>query len=215
MHDELRERIDAAATAHERARKSLLRADGLARYAPAEHNELESVAQAEFQDKLRRVEDEISGRLESVEQRLQVEANRDPSSVLTAEELSEANSRRAFIGDEAFSLSPEALERRIRAVIAAGDRAGAFVYATAIRSMTNEADSEFGDSPADAANRLTLERLAAELSAFLDPTAEARREKLEEEIAELEKIKTYAYARRHGGRDLAEVYLNQAYGSTR
>jgi len=213
MHDDLRSKIDEASEQHERAKKSLVRGDGQMRYAPAEHNEMEGVAQSTFFASLDGIEAEIAARIERAEQRLDQELHSDPSGVLSAEELQEANARRAFIGDEAFSLSPEALEGRIRAVIASGDRPGAFVYATVIRSRLR--DAAYADSPADVANRLTLERLVRDLEALLDPTADARREKLEEEIAELEKIKTYAYARRHGGRDLAEVYLNQVYGSTR
>jgi hypothetical protein len=213
MHDDLRAKIDEASAQHERAKKSLVRADGQMRYAPAEHNEMEGVAQSKFFASLDGIEAEIAARIERAEQRLHLELHSDPSGVLSAEELQEANARRAFIGDEAFSLSPEALEGRIRAVISSGDRPGAFVYATVIRSRVR--DAAYADSPADVADRLRLEQLAAELERALDPEGEARREKLEEEIASLTKIRDCAYYRRRGAKDAVDLHLQRTYGATR
>jgi hypothetical protein len=213
MHGDLRERVDRAAEDFAQAKRALVRSDGQAKYAPAEFEKLEQAAKNEFNGALNRISDELEGRIASAEQRLQAELHRDPSRVLTSAELSEANSRRAFISDEVFSLGPEAMEQRISAVISAADRPGAFVYAAVIRSRVR--DAAYADSPADVANRLTLERLVRDLEALLDPTADARREKLEEEISALTKIRDYAYYRRHGVRDAVEMHFSRVYGSTR
>jgi hypothetical protein len=212
MHTDLRQRIDEAAERFEKARRALLRPDGGSKFSIVEHQELEGVAEKEFHDRLSRVEDEVEGRVARVEERLLRLEHSDPSASLTAEELEAANARRAFISDEVLSLSPEALEQRIRALISAGDRAGAFVYANLLRSLAN--DAEYGD-PAAEANRLRLEQLARELEAALDPEASGRLEKAQAEIEELRKIRDYAYLRKNGAKDPVELYLNKAYGATK
>jgi hypothetical protein len=214
MHADLKQRIDAAAERHEKARRALMRDDGQAKYSIPEFQELEGVARSEFYDSLDRVEDEVDGRLQAAEQRLQVEENRDPSSALSAEELEAAGRRREFVRDEVSSLGPEALAERVRAVIASGDRAGQFLYLHHLRLKAGDAGAVLG-SPAAEASRLTHQALVKELEAALDPEGEARLAKARAEIDELQKVRDYSYLRKNGARDPVELHLNKTYGSTK
>jgi hypothetical protein len=215
MHEGLRERIDAAAERHEKAKRALVRDDGKAKYSIPEFQELEDVARREFEDSLSRLEDEIDGRVSRAEERLLIEQNRDPSSALSREELQEANARRAFVSDAAESLSPEALAERVKAVISSGDRAGQFLYLHHLRLKASEAAATTSSSPQVVTNRLTLEALVKELERALDPEAEARLAKAREEIAELQKVRDYSFLRKNGARDPVELHLNRAYGAAK
>jgi hypothetical protein len=66
MHSDLRQRIDAAAERFEKARKWLLRADGRAKFSLVEYQELEQVAQNDFNATLSRIEDEIERRVSCI-----------------------------------------------------------------------------------------------------------------------------------------------------
>jgi hypothetical protein len=209
MHDDLRRRIDQAAEAFERAKRALVRSDGCAKFSLVEYQELEQVAQNDFNATLSRIEDEIEGRIASAEEKLYRMEHADPSAALTAEELEAANATRSFVSDEAFSLSRDALAERVRAVIASGDRVGAYLYSHIIRTMAS--DAEYGDGAE--ADRLRLEGLAKELETALDPQAAARVERGQAELKELRELKDYIYLRRNGVRDAIKLYPNRAHGT--
>jgi hypothetical protein len=212
MNAALRERIDAAAKSFERAKKSLMRPDGLTKYSLPEHNELEAVAQNDFNAALNRIGDEIEGRIASAEEKLHRMEHADPSAALTAEELEAANARRAFISDEVFNHSAEGLTDRVAAIISGGDRVAQFLYLHYLRARASESSAgEEGNIPET--ERYRLKELAAELEAALDPEAAGRLEKARAEIDELRKIRDYAYYRRHGAKDPVELHMNRAYGS--
>jgi hypothetical protein len=212
MHSDLRRRIDEAAAQHERARKALSRPDGQPRYGPAESTELEEVARREFEDKLRRLEDEVDGRLASAEEKLHTMEHSDPSAALTAAELEQANARREFISDEVFGHTAQGLEDRVRAVIASGDSAAMFLYAHFIRARASDSSAGAEGLVPDP-EQLRLKQLADELENALNPGAAGRQEKARAEIDELGKIKDYAFYRRHGVRDAVEMHMQRAYGA--
>ena len=100
---------------------------------------------------------------------------------------------------------------RVKGVITSGDRAAMFLYAHHLRARAR--DSSAGEGVIPDAEQLRLEQLAIELEAALDPGAAGRLEKVQAEIAELRKIRDYAYLRKNGATDPVELYMNRAYGS--
>jgi hypothetical protein len=210
MVEGLRERIDEAAKKFERAKKSLLRPDGLMKFSPSETNELTAVAEGQFRTQLDNIESEIEERIAAAEQQLLQLEHSDPSSQLDQAELEQAGARREFIRDEVFGRTAEGLAQRVRAIITEGDGVAQFLYLHYLRAKTSEAGGE--DLIPDA-EQLRQKELADELAQALDPESGARIQRAKDEIAELEKLKTFVYARRHGARDLVEVHLAQQYGS--
>jgi hypothetical protein len=204
MHSEARARIDAAAERHEQARKALLRSDGSQVYSDAEQAAREAELRGQFEAELVAIEGSIEEHIARAEEELLRLEHADPSSALPPEELEAAGRRRAFVADEVSGHTAAGLEDRVKAVMASGDRAGQFLYLHHLRLKAQENSTPEPE-------RLVLGQLAAQLERSLDPEAEARLTKVQDEIAELEKVKTYAYARRHGGRDLVEVYMRQTY----
>jgi hypothetical protein len=211
MHDDLRSKIDEAAKTFERAKRSLLRPDGQSKFSIPEHNELEGIAKSNFNSELGRIEDEIEGRIASAEEKLHRMEHSDPSAVLTAEELEQANARRAFVSDEVFGRSAQALEDRVRAVIASSDRPAMFLYAHYLRAKTSEDIGDRGLVPD--AEQLRLGELVRELESALDPQAAARVERAQAEIKELRGLKDYVYLRKNGATDPVQLYMDRAYGS--
>jgi hypothetical protein len=120
---DLRALIEKAVEDFERARAALHRSDGQPLYGEAETRdrlrELESErnrALTEAERGAREVREEAGREIEWVE-------NADPLASLTPEELAAANARRALALDSAEAMDAEDLEKRLRSVLAGGNRA--------------------------------------------------------------------------------------------
>lgn len=198
--------IDQAAERYETERANLYRTDGSRRHTDEEHAEKETALRREFGAALDAVAPAIETRIETAEQEVLKLEHADPSAALTAEELTSAGARRAFVESEVFRLDADGLAQRARAVIATGDRSGMFLYANAIRAKAG--DPIFGSE----AERLGLQEIAGELEAALDPERSGKWQKAKQELEEARELKNYAYYRRNGAKDGVELYMNTVYG---
>lgn len=201
-----RERIDRAAEHHEEERVKLYRPDGTSVYGEEEHAEREETLQREFRAALDAIGPDIERRIAASEQEVLKLEHSDPSSALTTEELEGANARRAFVADEVFGLSAEALMERMRAVMASGDRPAMFLYAHHARAKIS--DPVFGDD----AQALELKELVGELDHALDPGRTRKTEAARSTLEEARNLKSYAHYRRNGARDAVELHMNRVYG---
>jgi len=166
------------------------------------------VLEHEFRAALDAIGPDIEKRIEGAEREVLALEHADPSSSLTTDELEAANARRAFVTDEVFGMSAEALAERFRAVLASGDRPAMFLYAHHARVKTN--DPVFGDD----SETLRLKELAGELEGGLDPERARKTEAARVALREAREIKSYAYYRRHGARDAVEMHMNRVYSRT-
>jgi hypothetical protein len=201
-----REKIDRAAERHEEAARALYRPDGRKVFGEDEHEERERALRREFHADLDAVGPDIEKRIEAAEKEVLRLEHADPSAALDVSELEEANARRSFVSDEVFALDPDALADRARAVIASSDRAAMFLYAHHLRARAN--DAVLGSE----AERLRLGELAGELESALDPEGAEKRARARAELEEARSLKSYAYYRRNGARDAAELHMNRVYG---
>ncbi len=83
MTEQLRGRIDAAATAFEEKRANLFRADGSRLFADEAHKEHESALRREFHSDLDHISGDIERRIETAEQESHRLAHADPSGSLS------------------------------------------------------------------------------------------------------------------------------------
>jgi hypothetical protein len=201
MSDE-KARIDQAAAAFEEKRAGLYRPDGSKLFADAEHDEREAALRREFSAALDHIGPAIEKRIETAAEDAHQLEHRDPSGSLSSEELERANARRAFVADEVFGLSTDALAERMRAVAAAGDRPGMFLYTHHVRAKT----------PGSEAEGLQLKELVSELESALDPDRAKRREQAAKALEEARELKSYSYYRKHGARDAASLHMDRTYG---
>lgn len=124
---ELHAKIDQAAKTFEEKRSNLYRPDGSKVFSDAAHTERESVLRQELNATLDHIGREIEQKITAHEQEVLKLEHADPSAALTTEELSRANARSAFVADEVFGLSVDALASRMKAVAASGDRPAMFL----------------------------------------------------------------------------------------
>src|SRR4051794_27097445 len=125
----MKERIDNAVERHEAAKAELFRPDGTKLYGDEEHAEREAALRRVFLGEMDSIEGDIAQRIASTEEELLALEHADPTDILTNEELSRANAKRAFVADDCFNLPLGQLEKRCRAALASGERTTMFLYA--------------------------------------------------------------------------------------
>jgi hypothetical protein len=118
----LQARAEAAQSRFETQERTLYRADGERVYGAAEHEERLRTLRAERTAELREVQEEARQVGEDARAEIERVENADPLASLSAQELTVANARRDFALDAADSLGAEDLEKRLRSVLAGGDR---------------------------------------------------------------------------------------------
>lgn len=96
---QIRERAEAAQAAFEQGEKQLYRSDGERRYSETEHRERLQELRAErwraCRETLREAEEEYAG----IRREIEALKNRDLTTLLSAEKLSAAASRKPFVED--------------------------------------------------------------------------------------------------------------------
>lgn len=166
--EKTQEELAAALGEFDRAKASLYRPDGSAKYAPAEHDE-----------RLRALTEKLHGHAERLDAAAEaeirqvgrlVEANGDdPSSHLTTAELQAASARQAFVKEDCESLPLAELVARVRGVAAANelqrDRPSAYLWSRYARRRIAAAAEEGGAAAYGPfrAHLEELERLAGAL----------------------------------------------------
>jgi hypothetical protein len=147
MFESLKREAEAAQAAFERGYAQLFRDKDQQekRYSDQEHQEW-----------LRELEQERNAKLEHVEararqERMTAEAqaatkDEDPSTLVSYEELHQANNLRGFINDEIQSLSSDALIERLQSVKDSEDRVRQFCYLHAARTRLQAAQAR-GEFP--------------------------------------------------------------------
>ena len=116
--DEARQAVDSAAERYVSDRASLYRADGERRFSEAEHAEREAAALAPLHQARDRALAAVEAEMQTL-RRFEEAQHEDPSRLLTAGELAEANARSQFVREDAASLPIPALCRQLRAALAA------------------------------------------------------------------------------------------------
>jgi hypothetical protein len=212
---------------HQEARKSeLYREDGARLFGDEEHEEREAATQQEFAATMDSIEAGLDEKIASAEESLLVLENADPTDVLSTSELEDANARRPFVSDEAFTLPLDKLVDRCRAVLAQGGRPAMFLYALyANQRVGGDAGSPAGEylerkygettfggeGSATGAEAEAVREVVIELKRELDPSGEKRREVARSAVEESRSLKTAAYYRRRGARSAGELYLKEKY----
>lgn len=213
FENETRE-VDQALAGFRRKEQQLYREDGERIYSEEEHaRRVEDLLQ-EFDQAKSRAEAEADRAVESANKTLQLE-HRDPADVLTTEELARANARRAFVAEDAEALPLSELTNRMRAAVAAGEKATAFLYA---RYGRRRVDSELGAgrergglAARDAALLRTLGEVLDELDGLLvDPEAERKLSEARTSIDAAQKLKLHAAAQRRQADGTAELQRRQS-----
>lgn len=200
MFENETQQVDQALASFRRKEQQLYREDGERIYSDEEHaRRVEGLLQ-EFDQAKSQAEAEADRAVESANKTLQLE-HRDPTDVLTAEELARANARRAFVAEDAEALPLSELTDRVRAATVAGDKATAFLYARYARRRVDsglEAGRERGGLPArDAALLRTLGEALDELDGLLvDPEAEHKLSEARASLDAAQKLKLHAATQR-------------------
>lgn len=127
----LQARAEAAQSRYEAGERALYRADGERVYGEAEHEERMRALQTERAESCREVQREASQVGLAARTEIENAENADPSATLTDAELARANARRPLAIDAAEGLEVGDLQKRLRSVLAGGDRAEIAAYLAA------------------------------------------------------------------------------------
>lgn len=203
----MRDRIDEAVRRRDEARAGLYRPDGSKRYGEEEHREREAALGEDFRADMDALEEEADRGISAAEEDLMVLEHADPSDVLTTPELERANAKSAFVAADCRTLPLDALEKRCRAALARGDRPTMFILAHHAARRVGDAS----DGPEENGAHEVRE-VVAELLRRLDPDGERKTARARERLQEARGVKDYAYLRRRGASNAAELYMSQSYG---
>ncbi len=219
--------IERAVQRRDAGLAELERPDGSNLYGPEEHAEREAAIEAEFKSTMDAIEGEIDKRIARGEEALLMAENADPTDALTTSELERANAKRAFVSDEASTLPLEDLERRLRAVLAQGDRPTMFLYALYAGQRVGNAegvarkhlDRRYGDgaaahtSPGDEEGAQEIRAAVSELWTALNPEGAKKIAAAREAVEEAQDLSNHAYLRRRGASNVAQLFLDRKYGA--
>ena len=121
--------VDRAVEQLERDRAGLFRPDGQPKYGQAEMAERESAIAEGVRRAIAAADQAVVVAVAQADLAGAAAASPDPVAWLTAAELEDAGLRRAFVAEDMDRLALPELERRLSAVVASGDRVGAFLHA--------------------------------------------------------------------------------------
>lgn len=218
----MKNRIERAVQRRDAGLAELERPDGSKLYGPEEHAEREAAIEDEFKATMDAIEGEVDKRIAAGEETLLLAQSADPVDTLTTSELERANAKRAFVSDEALTLPPKDLERRLRAVLAQGDRPTMFLYALyAGQRVGNEKnparqqlDRRYGeDAVPDEEGAQEIRAAVAELWRALTPEGAKRTAAARKAVEEARSLKDYAYLRRRGAKSVVQLYMDRKYGA--
>jgi hypothetical protein len=169
------DRIDRAAERFEAARAKLYRSDGQPIYGPEEHRQRLDALLGEFDAVGAAVTGAAEEAIAEAEGKLAILEGGDPLDGLKPDELDRANRLAAFIREDAEALPHGELAKRLRAVLAAGDRPKALLWA---RYLDKRLEAERGRPGTSSPDVVAVFEAARELRASVaDPkAAEAREE---------------------------------------
>ncbi len=191
--------IDNAAETFRAAEKALYRGDGQPRYAPEEHAERRAALFAVFDTACETADNAASKVIADAEQALLGIEHDDPTGRLSADDLTSANAKRAFVAEDAERLPLGDLAARCTVALVAGDTATIFLLARYARKRGEAvlADLHNGTrmSEGDRAALRDLDGVLKQLDgALADPTAANKRAKAEEAIKAARAVKAHTAA---------------------
>jgi hypothetical protein len=164
------ERADAARNAD---KAKLLRPDGTRMYGDAEHAEREARIDQAFEAEAERVTAAAERASAEADSELVKLDGTDPLDALSAEDQQRAAARAPFIREDTELLPPGELMKRVRGVLASGDRVAMILYQRYMGQVLDRAVRE--GRPPDPEIRAVHDELRDKLA---DPKAAQRREKL-------------------------------------
>ena len=217
----LKSQAERAQATFEEAEKKLERPDGSKLFSDDVHEE----ELAELRSGRRRTLEPIQMEAARIRAEAETEAGRarhfDPMEVLTDEDLTRANARRAFAIDAAQTLPVDSLKGRLEAVLAEGDKGLVYAHWMAgqrrgesIRERAREARRGAGASTnVETVTELddVLGRMEAALVGNRKETAIQEARARADEAIEVEMLAAHL---KEGDRNAAEAYVRRTYGPT-
>jgi len=196
----LRTRIDMAGERAEAEKAALYRPDGSKMFGEEEHAE----RSAGIAEGVARVAGEVRAGADRIVEETRADLDAilyaDPTEDLSAEELERANARARFVREDCETLEPDELARRIRGVLAGGDKAMTWLYSRYAKVRHGRELDATLDRPLAAEEAAALGELRDALPALeerlRDPAKERRRQGAEKELAAAERLKFHALRRR-------------------
>ena len=213
---DLKVRAEDAQKRYEEGEKRLFSSDGSKLYSDDVHREEIGKLGAERNRELEEVEELIREERAAASARVENAKNADPTELLTADELARANAKRAFAIDDAEALDAEAFGKRLKSVLAGGDKGAIFAYWMAgQRKQGQMREQRAGDDAPGrySSNSTPLDGMLQEMRERLD--GGQTRESIEaSENAESNAIdvEMLASSLKYGVRTPAEAYMRRAYG---
>lgn len=125
---DLRARAERVQRIFEEGRAALHRSDGQRRFSDAEHAERLNALRGERNRVLGELEEELRAAFEETNAQITNLEHRDPTELLTSDELGLASQKRAFASDAAETLDIETLKARLEAVLAGGEKGSIFAH---------------------------------------------------------------------------------------
>lgn len=217
---ELKRQAEAAQRAYEEGKAKLFRPDGSKLYSDEAHEEELGKLRAERNGVLREVKRQAKEAGAAARQETERAGNLDPTGFLTADELSRANSLRAFALDAGETLGIDALRGRLEAVLADGDRGSVFAYWMAgerrkqkIIEGRREELRRAGRPTSAAATGTALDEVLRQMDEALGgKEREARLKGARARIDEAHEVETFAHTRRRDATSASQLYSRRTYG---
>ena len=221
---ELKAKAEAAQSAFEEGEKALYRGDGAKIYGDAEHEERLSALRAERNQVLSEVEQGARVEVQAAQAEITNLEHRDPTELLSADELERANAKRGFANDAAESLGLGALTSRLESVLAGSDRAAIFAYwqagqrkregILARRRERATSGAAEGTAAAPLSRATELDDVLARMREVLDEGKTAAAiEAAKARISAAVEVELRAGYGRQGARSAAEAYANRHHWS--
>jgi hypothetical protein len=199
-------KINNAQQTFEEERARLYR-DGKKLFSDDEHDEREGALRTERNRVARDTEKEVERSATQAHKELVTLENKNPSRLLSTEELQSASARREFVNDDVTALSETGLVSRLGSVLAGGDRASMYLFWQTKRRKKSEIVERRGEQPYELAQ--ALDRLQ---TALRGPSHKGRVATVERRLDELRRAQELAWSLQRGGRNVGQVYAKQAHG---
>ena len=163
------------------ARQALLRDDGAHRYSDTEHSERLQAAMNRFHQRLSAAGRDAQAIAADARAERAKLAGADPVAQLTSAELAVATAKKSFIQEDATALPLDELARRIRSVVADGDRTTTWLYARygSRRLAELRRAAAEGKASADSDGSGDVQAAIDEAARLLDPGRAAAASELE------------------------------------
>jgi hypothetical protein len=217
MSDELRQKIDEAAAAHEARVAELYRPDGTPRHAEDEPAEILGASRERFHARLREIGPDIDARIAATEEAVIAVEHSDPATVLSAEELQRAAAARWIVSEDCEALPLGELGGRMQAALSGEDKVAQFLLARYAARRVGppklpDPYAEGAESTGEPEGAQEIRELSAKLEKKLRPHHEQELKAARQALEEARGARDYATIRKQGFRSVLERHQSQQYG---